>query len=51
MIGSKDCSGLQNEFNIAEDNSKSQLRRTGTGNAELMSFIDDNMRSIGCYDN
>ena len=51
MIGSKVCSGLQNEFNIAEDNSKSQLRRTGTGNAELMSFIDDNMRSIGCYDN
>jgi len=51
MIGNKNCSALQNEFNIAENNSKSQLRRTGTGNAELMSFIDDNMRSIGCYNN
>ena len=51
LIVNKDCRGLQNEFNIADNNSKSQLRRTGTGNAELMSFIDKKMRSIDCYSN
>lgn len=51
MIYLKNCKGLQEQFNIAEQNMDSRLARTGTGNSELMGFIDENMRKIGCYDN
>ncbi|MBT0606828.1 hypothetical protein KIV10_01410 [Aequorivita echinoideorum] len=50
MIYLKDCDGLQKQFDIAEQNMNSQLARTGTGNSELMGFIDENMRKIGCYE-
>lgn len=45
----KDCEALQNEFSIADQNNASQIARTGTGNTELMNFIDENLREIGCY--
>ena len=49
FILTKNCKALQQEFNIADKNMDSQLARTGTGNSELMGFIDENMRKIGCY--
>lgn len=36
---STNCAALQSEFDTADLN----------GNAELMSFIDDHMRDVGCY--
>lgn len=49
FILTKNCKALQQEFIIADKNMDSQLARTGTGNSELMGFIDENMRKIGCY--
>jgi len=49
MILLKDCKGLKEEFNIADANMDSQIARTGTGNTDLMSFIDENMKVLGCY--
>ncbi len=44
-----DCTGLQSEFDIADANDAVQRERTGTGNAELMTYLDDLMRDAGCY--
>lgn len=49
LINSKDCAGLQREFNIADSNMDMKLKRTGRGNTELMSFINDKMRELDCY--
>lgn len=49
LIQEEDCTGLQQEFDIAGDNNLAQKRRTGTGNVELMDFIDENMKEMGCY--
>ena len=49
LIQEEDCAGLQQEFDIAGDNNLAQKRRTGTGNVELMDFIDENMKEMGCY--
>lgn len=49
LIKSKDCDGLQREFNIADRNSKVNLKRTGTSNAYLMDFINSKMKRLGCY--
>lgn len=51
LIENKDCKGLQNEFNIADKNNQAQMNRTGRNNAELMDFIDNNMKKLGCYRN
>lgn len=45
----KDCSGLQEEFNIADQNQELQIARTGNGNTELMIYLDDLREIIGCY--
>ena len=45
----KTCQELQNQFNISESNSARQRARTGEGNADLMGYIDQRMREIGCY--
>jgi hypothetical protein len=44
-----DCDGLQGEFDTADANNAQQRERTGTGNAELMAYIDAIMRDVGCY--
>ena len=49
LVQSENCMALQNEFNIAEDNSKSQRNRLGEGNGSLMNYIDFKMRKIKCY--
>ena len=49
MIKNKDCQGLQNEFNIADQNNEAQMRRTGRNNAELLDFIDNAMANMDCY--
>ncbi len=49
LIFNKDCEGLQNEFNTADKNNQMQLKRTGRTNADLMDFVDEQMRAIGCY--
>ena len=45
-----DCLALQNEFDTAFDNDDLTRERTGSGNAELMSYIDEKLRSVGCYE-
>ena len=49
LIQSNNCNELQNEFNIAEENSQNQRNRTGTGNHELMGYIDYYLKQIKCY--
>ncbi len=49
MASSRDCAGLQAEFDTAEANSDVQRARTGDGNADLMGYIDEKMASAGCY--
>ncbi len=44
-----DCEGLQDEFNTADANDSVQRERTGTGNVELMTYLDELMRDAGCY--
>jgi hypothetical protein len=48
-ILNSDCTELQKEFNIAADNSDRQRKRTGSGNVELMNFIDARLKAKGCY--
>jgi hypothetical protein len=49
MANNKDCQGLQNEFNLAEQNSDSQRNRVGEGNLNLMNYIDFKMKKCNCY--
>lgn len=49
MISSKDCHGLQSEFDTAYTNSDAQRARTGEGNSSLMSYIEEKKQAIGCY--
>ncbi|CAM4394220.1 hypothetical protein [Flavobacterium terrigena] len=49
LIKNKDCQGLQNEFNVAYDNTDSQIARTGKGNSNLMDFKNENFKELGCY--
>lgn len=46
---SKDCAGLQREFDTADANNDAQRSRTGSNNADLMGYLDDLMRDAGCY--
>lgn len=50
MAEEQDCPGLQAEFDTAEANSSMQRARVGDGNSDLMGYIDEQMRSAGCYD-
>lgn len=49
MAARSDCAGLQEKFDIADDNNVATMNRTGHNNAELMGYIDDLMRDAGCY--
>lgn len=44
-----DCQKLQDEFNVAEENSDNHSKNTGTNNAALMGYIDDKKTQLGCY--
>lgn len=45
----QDCLALQNEFNTASANDAATRTRTGSGTADLMSYIDARMGTNGCY--
>jgi hypothetical protein len=49
LVNTNDCSGLQAEFDIADQNDTAQRNRVGVGNADLMAYIDGEMRRLGCY--
>jgi hypothetical protein len=46
---SKDCNGLQQQFDNADANDSATRARVGHGNAALMGYINDAMRAAGCY--
>lgn len=45
----KDCAALQSKFNNADAGNAATRSRTGHNNSELMNYIDQSMRSAGCY--
>jgi hypothetical protein len=49
LIQSSDCSGLQAEFDIADQNDAAQRNRVGVGNADLMNYINTSMQKLGCF--
>jgi hypothetical protein len=49
MGAAKDCAGLQYEFDVAYQMDGPQRNRVGSGNADLMRYIDQWMRMAGCY--
>ena len=49
LASSKDCAGLQDSFDTADANNEATMKRTGHNNAALMTYIDDAMKSAGCY--
>ena len=48
FIQSADCSSLQNEFDVADQNDAAQRNRVGVGNADLMNYINTSMQKLGC---
>jgi hypothetical protein len=50
LAAAKDCAGLQNEFDTADANDAAQRSRTGDGNADLLDYIDQQLRDAGCYE-
>jgi hypothetical protein len=49
LATAKDCTALQDEFDVADVNNDATLARTGHNNAHLMGYIDDKLRAAGCY--
>lgn len=49
MAEEGNCQGLQEEFDVAEANSTAQRTRVGDGNADLMGYIDEQLRLADCY--
>jgi hypothetical protein len=49
LIQSGDCSSLQTEFDIADQNDAAQRNRVGVGNADLMNYINTSMQKLGCF--
>jgi hypothetical protein len=49
LMVARDCDGLQREFDTADANDNATRTRTGSGTADLMGYIDDRLRSTGCY--
>jgi hypothetical protein len=49
LIQAGDCSNLQAEFDIADQNNAAQQARVGETNADLMNYIDSEMRKLSCY--
>jgi hypothetical protein len=48
FIQSADCSSLQKEFDVADQNDAAQRNRVGVGNADLMNYINTSMEKLGC---
>lgn len=48
MAATRDCAGLQAEFNTADSNNAAQRARTGSNNADLMEYIDNKMKDADC---
>lgn len=49
LAAAQNCPALQKEFDLADENSGATRRRTGHNNADLMGYIDAQMRAAGCY--
>jgi len=49
LVSSKDCLGLQKEFDVAYNNDNTQRTKFGEGNSKLLSYLDEQMKGIGCY--
>jgi hypothetical protein len=49
LAQTKDCAGLQTEFNTADANNAATMNRVGHNNAKLMAYIDAQMKASGCY--
>jgi hypothetical protein len=49
LTSGRDCPGLQREFDAADANNAATLSRTGHNNAALMDYINQNMKTAGCY--
>lgn len=49
LIDTRNCSELQTQFDNADANNAAQQNRTGDSNSALMSFLDEQMRELGCY--
>lgn len=49
LAASKDCAGLQKQFDTADANSDATTARTGHSNAKLMEYIDAALKTAGCY--
>ncbi len=51
LIIKKDCRGLQEEFTVSADRMdvKQAQGRSASRELELMDFIDDKKRELGCY--
>lgn len=48
LATTKDCTGLQGQFDSADSNGSATMTRTGHNNAALMGYINDQMKSAGC---
>lgn len=49
FIQAGDCTNLQTEFDIADQNDAAQRNRVGVGNADLMNYINTSMQKLGCF--
>ena len=49
QAAAKDCRGLQAQFDLADRGDKRMTERVGSGNADLMRYIDDKLKAAGCY--
>jgi len=48
FIQAGDCTNLQAEFDIADQNDVAQRNRVGVGNTDLMNYINTSMQKLGC---
>lgn len=49
LVTAKDCAGLQAEFNRADANDAAQRAKTGSGTADLMTYIDGALKAANCH--
>lgn len=49
LEASKDCAGLQSQFDNADANSDATMNRTGHNNSKLMMYIDEALKAADCY--
>lgn len=49
QVAAKDCKALQAAFDTATANDAAQRTRTGSGTADLMTYIDGALKFAHCY--